>query len=497
MRDYSKWVWLAQKCGAGSSEFLPLIEKFGDAEEIYKADFDEYVSTGISERLAADLCDKNLEPCYKILLSCQRLKAGVLCYNDSEYPSSLRALKNPPIVLYYLGKLPDFNRKLCIAVVGTRNMSEYGMKAAYKIAYEVASAGAVIVSGMALGIDGIASCAAISAKGETVAVLGCGINYVYPREHEKLRDMIKRNGAVITEFPPSTDPKGRNFPIRNRIISGLCQGTLVVDADISSGAMITAKYAILQGRDVYAVPGNIDAENTSGTNSLIRDGAQAVLCGRDIVENYVFSYTGLDTLALWKAEQQSAFNVYAAEKMRICTRVKNPFADVDFQDDGTHIGLTPPDRSKTSSEQKADGKQTSSDMNSADKKSAEQASGEKMPADKKSAEQIGAKKSLADKKSAKKPVEEKLPADKKEESAPTSEETPARRDGGGDNSQSVLASLNEKQRKIFEEMPLDRAVTVDYLTKTGFSLGEVISALTVLEIRGLISSLPGALYVRK
>ena len=483
MRDTTKWVWLAQKCGAGSSEFLPLIEKFGSVEAIYDADFEAYISAGISERLAEDLCDKDLTPCNQIMISCQRVRAGILCYNDPEYPASLRTLKNPPVVLYYMGKLPDFNRKLCIAIVGTRNMSEYGMKAAYKIAYEVASTGAVVVSGMALGIDGIASCAAICAKGETVAVLGCGINYIYPKEHTRLRDMILRNGAVITEFPPSTEPKGRNFPIRNRIISGLCQGTLVVDADIRSGAMITAKNAILQGRDVYAVPGNIDGENTSGTNSLIRDGAQAVLCGRDIVNNYVYMYSSvLNTSALMKAEKQSSLDVRAVDKMNVCTRIKNPFSDAEFKDDGTHIGLTPPDQSKAPAEEKTDGEQNAADKNSADKKAAEQTSGKKSPTDKKSTEKTG---------------KENLLAGTKEKLEPVSDKTPARRDGGGDNSQKVLASLNEKQRKIFEEMPLDRAVTVDYLTKTGFSLGEVISALTVLEIRGLVSSLPGALYIRK
>lgn len=483
MRDALKWVWLAQKCGQGSLEFLPLIEKFGDVEEIYQADFDDYISTGISERLAEDLCDKDLTPYREILRICQRASAGILCYNDPEYPASLRSLKNPPVVLYYTGKLPDFNQKLCIAIVGTRTMSEYGMHAAYKISYEIASTGVVVVSGMALGIDGIASCAAIEAGGVTVAVLGCGINYTYPKEHTRLRKIIQRNGAVITEFPPSTDPKAKNFPIRNRIISGLCQGTVVVDADKNSGSMITAKQAILQGRDLYAVPGNIDAENSSGTNSLIRDGAQAVLCGRDIVESYVFSYChALNLLPLKKAEKQSVFNPNAVDRMNICTRIRNPYSGVKFEDDGTHIGLTSPDRHETSEEKKTDGEQKPSGTNSADKKNDEQTNRE-----------FGS----ADKRDARKPDEEKLSAGEKEKPDSISEETSARRDGGGDSSQSALASLNEKQRKIFEEMPLDRAVTVDYLTKTGFSLGEVISALTVLEIRGLISSLPGALYVRK
>ncbi len=447
MSSTLKWIWLAEKCGAGSTELLKLIEKFDGIDDIFAADYDAYLESGVSERLCEDLCDKSTDKMVKILGYCQTAHVGVLTYDSERYPVSLRSLKDPPAVLYYVGELPDLNKNLCISVVGTRTISEYGMRAAYKIAYEVASSGAVVVSGMALGIDGIASCAAIASGGITVAVMGCGIDIVYPRSHQKLWENIKRSGAIITEFAPATEPRGMNFPIRNRIISGLSQGTVVVDADLDSGAMITAKTAILQGRDVYAVPANIGSDNSSGTNSLIRDGAQAVLCGNDIIRNYAYIYRDrLNMVRAVGAEKRSEFDPEAVSRMGVTYKVS---------DSGARRGAGKTDADKVDKKQKSLKKENPSY------------------------------------------VKEKKKAEIQICENSASEVTAAEKNTGGDRSAEILEKLSEKQRKIFDEMPLDRAVTVDYLTKTGFALGEVISALTVLEIKGLVSSLPGALYVRK
>lgn len=449
MNSTLKWIWLAEKIGAGSTELIRLVEKLGNINDIFEADYDGYCATGISERLCEDLCDKDLEKAKKILSYCQSAGVFVLTYDSERYPVSLRSLKDPPAVLYGLGELPDLNKRLCISVVGTRTMSEYGMRAAYKIAYEVASTGAVVVSGMALGIDGIASCAAIAACGKTVAVLGCGIDRIYPASHKKLWEAIRRHGAVITEFAPTVEPRGANFPIRNRIISGLGQGTVVIDADLDSGSMITAKRAILQGRDIYAVPANIDSRNSSGTNSLIRDGAQAVLCGNDIIRNYMYLYRDrLNTVALMKAEKRSDIDIDFVSRMGVAMRTAPG-------------GL----------------KKNVTDSAPLEKKPAASPKAEKNEDAPKTAQNMAVNKPSATFESDTKPS----PASAKR----------------GDDSAAALAKLSEKQRKIFDEMPLDRAVTVDYLTKTGFALGEVISALTVLEIKGLVSSLPGALYIRK
>ena len=454
--DKSKWLWLAHKCGPASKELPQLIEKLGDIEKIYAADYEQYIGIGISERLAEDLSDKSMTAIMPIINYCKNARVGVICYDDENYPMSLRALKDPPAVLYYKGRLPNLNRRLCISMVGTRNMSEYGMRAAYKIAYEVASSGAIVVSGMALGIDGIASAAAIAAGGETVAVLGCGIDRVYPSEHINLCELIKKNGAVLTEFAPGTQPKGANFPIRNRIISGLAQGTVVVDADKSSGAMITAKTAILQGKDIYAVPGNIDSETASGTNMLIRDGAQAVLSGSDIIFNYAYLYKdSIDMQRLHMSEFRSEINTDTVRKMGVATRVID-HADSQDTSASRKLGIT-------------------ESRHSMRKKAAEIAAPTKESATARNSDRSA---DLADGKE----------SNEGNVSMPIS---------AGDNSAKIVNSLSEKQRKIFDEIPIDKAITVDYLTAAGFSMGEVMSTLTILEIKGLISSLPGALYVRK
>lgn len=438
MKHAAKWIWFAEKCGVGNTDLMTVFEKFGSIKDVYLADYDEYIERGIGERLAETLSDKSLDGAYSIMKYCEITGVGILTYSDETYPKSLRSLKDPPAVLYYVGELPDFNKHLCIATVGTRKMSEYGMRSAYKIAYETAASGAVVISGMALGIDAVAASAAMAAGGKTVAVLGCGIDVIYPREHKRLYNAIKEKGAILTEYPPSTEPRGFNFPQRNRIISGLSQGTVVIDAGENSGALITAKTAILQGRDVYAVPSNIDSENSSGTNSLIRDGAQAVLCGNDIVKNYVYLFRDtLDVQRMKASEARSDFDASVLSRFGIRAR-----------------GGVPAFEGISAKAEKENGQHSE--------------------------------------------VKEKTRENKNRGArAPVSEPLAPREEHRGDDSMAALQSLDEKQRRIFDEMPLDRAISLDHLLKTGFKLGEIMSALTKLEIKGLISSLPGGLYTRK
>ncbi len=440
-----KWIWLSEGCGAGSTDVFSLVSRTSNIDDIYKMDYETYISFGVSERTAERLCDKSLEEAYSISQWCTRNSVGILTFGDEKFPMTLRSLKNPPCVLYYLGALPNFNEALLISVVGTRKMSEYGMKSAYKIAYELAGAGAVIVSGMALGIDGVAACASLAAGGRTVAVLGCGIDVVYPKEHEKLKGIIAERGAVITEYSPSTKPHGYHFPVRNRIISGLSVGTLVVDAPEGSGALITAKNAIIQGKDLYAVPGNIDGQNTQGTNALIRDGATAVLSGRDIVKNYSYLYRATVNLQkLAAAESSSDFDPSCLLSMGVSMRTSVP-AREEMQNDRMH------------------------------------AENETLNTHIRKFEGFTSK--------------EKKKTEKKAKATPAPKQKTA--EGVGDDSQKALEALSERQRAIFSEMPMDKPVTVDFFVNMGFSMGEVMATLTVLEIRGLVSSLPGALYIRK
>ncbi len=315
MADSLYWIWLAESIGAGSRAYGPLLERFGSPYEIYRADVEElYRIPETSERELACLCDKDLGRAHKIVDYCTRNGVGILTYDNERFPERLKKLRNSPIVLYYKGKLPDIDRRLCVAVVGTRKTTEYGEMSAYKMGYELAAAGAVVVSGMALGIDGIAACGALEAGGTSVAVLGCGIDIVYPKEHKTLMDNILKRGAVITEFAPGTPPMGYHFPIRNRIISGLCVGTLVIEADAKSGALITANEALYQGRDVYALPGNVDGVNSVGTNKLLKEGAKIVTRADDIIEDHEFLYSGSISYERLKSAKDTSFYDHEAIK---------------------------------------------------------------------------------------------------------------------------------------------------------------------------------------
>ncbi len=291
MSDRILWIWLSLACGPGYRGYGRLFSSFATLREIYDAPLEVLLSTeGIDRRCAAALADKDTSRAEEILALCRSRGWEVLTYGDRAYPARLRTLDDPPVVLYVRGGILDLNDSVCIAVVGTRTMSEYGERQAYRLAFSMAAGGAVIVSGMALGCDAMAANGALDAGAPTVAVLGCGLDIIYPRQHKTLSDHIEKNGMIITEYPPGSPPEGRHFPVRNRIISGLSQGTLVVEAPQHSGALITANIALTQGRDVFAVPGEADSESSRGCNDLIKDGALPVTSAYDILRVYEFIY---------------------------------------------------------------------------------------------------------------------------------------------------------------------------------------------------------------
>lgn len=209
----------------------------------------------------------------------------VVTRDDPGYPAALKNIAQPPFLIYYRGAL-DCLQQFCIAVVGSRRPTSYGRRTARSLGRELARRQVTVVSGLARGIDGEAHRGALDEQGFTVGVLGSGIDVLYPREHRQLADQICQQGAVISEFPPGTPPETRNFPRRNRIISGLSRGVVVVEAGRRSGALITADFALEQGRDVFAVPGMIDSENSTGTNRLIQQGAKLLIGIEDIMEEY-------------------------------------------------------------------------------------------------------------------------------------------------------------------------------------------------------------------
>ena len=281
------WIWLSMRPSVSDWARAALLRHFPDAEDIYFADGDAYrVVENLSEDAVLSLCNKDLHQAEEILRQCNRKNIHILTYRDAAYPCRLRNIADPPVVLYYKGRLPDFDGLPLIAAVGTRKASSYGMTIAKRMGYQISECGGVVVSGMAYGIDGMAMRGALSAGAPVVGVLGCGADVVYPASNASLYADVEQNGCLLTEFAPGTEPFKWNFPKRNRIISGLCCGVLVVEAPEKSGALITARQAAEQGRDVFVVPGNIDVASCAGSNALLRDGAVAVSSGWDILSEY-------------------------------------------------------------------------------------------------------------------------------------------------------------------------------------------------------------------
>ena len=411
------WVWLAERLGPANGYTTELLEKFGSAFEVYRADAE--LLTGFDKDgndAYAKLQNKDLTDATAILKRCEKLDITVIPFSDPQYPERLRSIQKPPTVLYCLGKMPRFDDLLCVGVVGTRKMSEYGCRAAYRISYGLAKVGAVVVSGMALGIDAVATCATFSAGGAAVAVLGSGVDVVYPPRNRKVYNELKYKGTILSEYPPSTTPTRYTFPQRNRIISGLCQGTFVVEGDFNSGALITARAALSQGRELFAMPGKIGDDTANGTNTLIRDGAHTVLDVEDILREFMPLYDRSINLSKLNGRKIDGYDAAVLKKYGVATDfvITN---EEKAADDGQNFVQKP----------------------------------------------------------------------KKVEAEPKKP----------DGSLQKYEELDPKLREIFERIPVNGAVTPDRITGDGISVGDVISGLTMLEIQGLVESLPGGLYSRK
>jgi len=281
------WIWLAHRPGVSDRAKIQLLEHFRDPEDIYFADRDAFDHIeGMTEEAKTALADRDLSEAQQILEACSRKKLHILTYRDAAYPIRLKNIADPPVLLYYKGQLPEFDALPVIGVVGTRKASAYGLQTAKRMGYQIGQCGGIVVSGMAYGIDGMAMAGALSARQKTVGVLGCGADIVYPLSNRALFRDVEEYGCILSEFPPGTPPAKWTFPKRNRIISGLSCGVLVVEAPERSGALITARLAADQGRDVFAVPGNIDLPTFAGSNRLLRDGAIMVSSGWEVLSEY-------------------------------------------------------------------------------------------------------------------------------------------------------------------------------------------------------------------
>jgi len=278
------WVGLSLAPGIGPAKFRRLVDALGSPEAAWKARPAHLAEAGLDRRTIESLvATRNKVDLEQQMQQLQRLEVTLLTLEDPDYPERLRTIVDPPPILYLLGELlPEDD--LSVAIVGTRRVTAYGRQAAERFAQGLAENRVTVTSGLARGVDTCAHRAALDAGGRTLAVLGSGLDIIYPSENRKLAADIVQRGALISEFPLGTKPDAVNFPRRNRIISGLSAATVVVEAGETSGALITAEFALEQGREVFAVPGNIFSPASRGPNRLIADGAKPVCELRDILE---------------------------------------------------------------------------------------------------------------------------------------------------------------------------------------------------------------------
>lgn len=281
------WVWLQHALGPGSSKPNRILSGYPSLRAFYEAGREAWLLEGyFTQKEIHGMSSWPVQRAQALLDYCGKIGQKVLTPEEDLYPSLLRQIPNPPCALYYKGEIPDFDSRLSIAIVGTRKATQTGRSAARSIAFELAGRGAVVVSGGALGIDTAAHQGALQADGKTVCVLGCGLDTDYLMANASLRDVIAAKGVLVSEYPPGTPASASSFPIRNRIISGLASGTLVVEAAAKSGSLITADFALDQGRDVFAVPADIFSPVSQGVNSLIKCGAKPVSRAEEILEEY-------------------------------------------------------------------------------------------------------------------------------------------------------------------------------------------------------------------
>jgi DNA processing protein len=290
------WLALSLIPGLGSILMKRLLEQFGTPEAIFRAPMKKLLKIeGLGEKVASQIQKGPIEKLVVRELSLLKEVGGrIITLKDEDYPKRLKDIYDPPALLYIRGELKGED-ELAIAIVGSRKTSPYGRWITEKIGQDLALHGVTVVSGMARGIDSVAHQGALQGGGRTITVLGCGVDVIYPSENRNLFYQIIEHGAVLSEFPMGSPPEGGHFPRRNRIISGLSIGVVIVQASSESGSLITAGYALEQGREVFAVPGNVGANGSRGTNQLIKEGAKLVESSEDILE---------EILPQWRREKE-------------------------------------------------------------------------------------------------------------------------------------------------------------------------------------------------
>ncbi len=307
------YIWLARVLGPGNAKSFEIMERFSGAETLCTMDSTELKNTGVFSKAELNRA-AGIEPesILKTIEYCKKNAIRIITPLDSEYPAGFGFIEMPPLVIYARGEILD-NSRPCFGMVGSRKSTDFGLKAAYSLSARLSLSGFTVVSGGALGIDSMAHWGALASGGKTVAVLGSGIDSDYLKSNKKLREEIEKQGTVITEFEPKTPATKFTFPIRNRLISALSGGVAVIEAGGKSGALITAGYAMEQGKEVFTLPGSINQREYDGNNALLRDGAIPVIKADDIIEVYLGRFPNLKPSAELSPEIKARFRTLFEE----------------------------------------------------------------------------------------------------------------------------------------------------------------------------------------
>ncbi len=338
------WIWFAELPDIPLWQKHILLEYFADPEEIYHTKGDAFsIVPDITEGIVKALSGKDLSPAEKILRTCREKNIHLLTLGDTAYPRQLKNTADAPVVLYYRGILPDFNNTPSITIVGTRKATPYGMNVARRMGAQIAACGGIVLSGGAAGVDTMALSGALTCNAPVVAVLAGGVDVVYPKPNTALFDHIAHQGCLISQYPPGTPHYRWNFPVRNRVMSALSDAVLVIEAPANSGALITADAALEQGRDVFAVPGNIDVPTCAGSNALLQGHARPAFSGWDILKEYANLYPDKVHNAAPPAAvfQETVQETYVAETVTLPKKAETPRKiPIDKDEKSSYSGIS-------------------------------------------------------------------------------------------------------------------------------------------------------------
>lgn len=496
MNNKQYWIWLSLAFDSNACAMSDkVLHEFGyNPQNVYNAT-EEMLRYALpdNERLVRKLANKSLTRANLIITQCEQKNIGILTPGSLYYPKRLSTIAAKPMVLYYKGCIPELDKHLAVSIVGTRKVSPYGTNSAYTIAYDAAKSGAIIVSGMADGIDGIAHRGALDAMGKTIAVLGCGVDVIYPKTNAGLYKELLLNGLIISEYPPETPPTGWHFPQRNRIISGLSNATLVVEAPQRSGSLITAEHAREQGRLLYAVPGKVGEFTSLGTNDLIRTGAKMTTCANDILTDFYSLYDTLKPVGTTAAPIKTTPLHSVARPLAPNPMEYTATSDSRFDNSGDYMSLEVDPRL----ERAAAASDTKTNENAAPLPFSLVYPDEPLTAEGYRIEPVMRTR--------------KLPKLHKEEESAQSDVSPTAPQEIAANEQATaktksipskspktpnvdLDKLDATDRKIVEYIIAHTKANMDEMTSTGLKIYEIMGAMTLLEIQGIVKALPGGYY---